>query len=173
MSAALCCAFVSMPAKATWTLNFVGSGTQITTTDTYNCYPGYIPDITQCPATTTDQGTFAFNTFGDVDDFTGSIPYVQQLTHDSWFTGTLNFVNGSLFGTNLSYGYQFSTCRFGQTYGCTDVRKDGSAPTFAVHFVRAYGSPAPVPEPATWAMMLAGFGLAGAAIRKRTSPVAI
>lgn len=29
--------------------------------------------------------------------------------------------------------------------------------------------PAPVPEPATWAMMIAGFGLAGVALRRRST----
>jgi hypothetical protein len=33
--------------------------------------------------------------------------------------------------------------------------------------VNAFGSLAPVPEPATWAMMIAGFGLIGAAARRR------
>ena len=31
-----------------------------------------------------------------------------------------------------------------------------------------FGSPGGVPEPATWAMMLAGFGLAGVALRRRS-----
>jgi len=29
------------------------------------------------------------------------------------------------------------------------------------------GNPLPIPEPATWAMMIAGFGMAGAAMRRR------
>ena len=33
-------------------------------------------------------------------------------------------------------------------------------------------APASVPEPATWAMMIAGFGLAGAAYRRRSTKVA-
>lgn len=32
---------------------------------------------------------------------------------------------------------------------------------------------APVPEPATWAMMIAGLGIAGAALRRRASRVAL
>ncbi|HEY1154389.1 MAG TPA: PEPxxWA-CTERM sorting domain-containing protein, partial [Pseudolabrys sp.] len=32
------------------------------------------------------------------------------------------------------------------------------------------GTAPAVPEPATWAMMIAGFGLAGAAIRSRQRP---
>jgi hypothetical protein len=30
--------------------------------------------------------------------------------------------------------------------------------------------PAPVPEPATWAMLIAGFALAGAVFRRRAAP---
>lgn len=33
----------------------------------------------------------------------------------------------------------------------------------------AYGTAASVPEPAAWAMMIAGFGLVGAAMRRRTA----
>jgi hypothetical protein len=33
--------------------------------------------------------------------------------------------------------------------------------------------PAGVPEPATWALMIGGFGLAGAAARKRRPAVAL
>jgi hypothetical protein len=35
------------------------------------------------------------------------------------------------------------------------------------------GTPGVVPEPATWAMMIAGFGLTGAAMRRRKSRVAV
>lgn len=34
-------------------------------------------------------------------------------------------------------------------------------------------SPAVVPEPATWAMLIAGFGMIGAAMRRRNRPLAI
>ncbi|PZO87467.1 MAG: hypothetical protein DI623_14690 [Sphingomonas sanxanigenens] len=36
-----------------------------------------------------------------------------------------------------------------------------------------FGDPAGVPEPATWAMLVAGFGLTGFAMRRRTKRVAI
>jgi hypothetical protein len=43
-----------------------------------------------------------------------------------------------------------------------------------VNYVQVYDTatvPAPVPEPATWAMMIGGFALAGAAMRRRTGAV--
>ena len=43
----------------------------------------------------------------------------------------------------------------------------GSANIQAVPFKILSGGVSPVPEPATWAMMIAGFGLAGGAIRAR------
>ena len=36
-----------------------------------------------------------------------------------------------------------------------------------------YTPPGVVPEPATWAMMIAGFGLTGAAIRRRKTRIAV
>lgn len=35
------------------------------------------------------------------------------------------------------------------------------------------GNPVPIPEPATWAMMLGGFGLLGAAVRRRRSTTVV
>ena len=40
-----------------------------------------------------------------------------------------------------------------------------------VQFSGVVASVAAVPEPATWAMMIAGFGLAGAALRRRAPKV--
>ena len=40
-----------------------------------------------------------------------------------------------------------------------------------VQFSGQVGPVAAVPEPATWAMMIAGFGLAGAAMRRRAPKV--
>jgi hypothetical protein len=48
-----------------------------------------------------------------------------------------------------------------------------SAPTFSISFIRSSDGVAPIyipaPEPATWAMMLVGFGLIGFAMRRRAN----
>ena len=43
----------------------------------------------------------------------------------------------------------------------------GADKTFLINGITAAGTVAAVPEPANWAMMIAGFGLAGAAMRRR------
>lgn len=43
------------------------------------------------------------------------------------------------------------------------------SPDTGFDFVRGFDAPAAVPEPSSWALMIAGFGLAGAAVRRRNS----
>lgn len=80
------------------------------------------------------------------------------------FSGTLTFSGNQVFGTNLKVYEAGSGCG-----GFCGVDLFGSAPTFSVTYRGSDSGPgaAPVPEPATWAMMLVGFGLAGAAVRRR------
>jgi hypothetical protein len=67
----------------------------------------------------------------------------------------------------------------GQTAGDRFVGITGSTPIGGIRFVNyfggkievdhlQYGVPGAVPEPASWAMMIAGFGLVGAAARRRS-----
>jgi hypothetical protein len=74
----------------------------------------------------------------------------------------VNFGANNLVGTENSTTYIFRTNAFAFTAGTFGVI-DGSAlqgPTFAPT----------VPEPATWAMMLGGFALAGMATRRSRRP---
>jgi outer membrane lipase/esterase len=66
-----------------------------------------------------------------------------------------------------------------QATGCQGIFSfDGTHPTAAVQsalfrdIARQFGISA-VPEPATWGMMVAGFAMAGAAIRRRERKVAL
>ncbi len=62
----------------------------------------------------------------------------------------------------------------GAFYGFKESSASIKAIQFSDGFVIAYGLKviSPVPEPATWALMIGGFGLAGAALRRRKVAVA-
>jgi hypothetical protein len=52
-------------------------------------------------------------------------------------------------------------------FSAITVKSAGIATGSQVYSIGLVGVPFGVPEPAVWAMMLGGFGLAGAAIRRR------
>ena len=89
-------------------------------------------------------------------------------------------------GANLLFSYQLpSTPNISATFApltSTSIIQNpgllgttGGFITFnsssAIQFAGTVGPVAAVPEPATWAMMIAGFGLAGAAMRRRAPRV--
>lgn len=119
--------------------------------------------------------------FQDATDFDGAGGFLVDgnagtftSTANRGFSGSVlgvNFGSNNLAGTENSTTYIFRTNAIGFTAGTFGVI-DGSAlqgPTFA-----PIGAPFGVPEPATWAMMLVGFGAIGASIRlqKRRSAAA-
>jgi hypothetical protein len=89
-------------------------------------------------------------------------------------------VNVTFFG---SFGTEVRTFNLGNGNNWFSARTDNGDLITAVAFdtsgsgvgdirqVRLGGFPGAVPEPATWAMMLGGFGLAGMAIRRRSKVV--
>jgi PEP-CTERM motif len=58
-------------------------------------------------------------------------------------------------------------------FGTTPGKKYGAVVTGNFEFLQAPSLQSGVPEPATWAMMITGFGLAGAAIRRRRTSFAV
>ncbi|MFD1611298.1 PEPxxWA-CTERM sorting domain-containing protein [Sphingomonas tabacisoli] len=108
---------------------------------------------------------FAFRDGSDFDGAGGFLPAGNPGTFTSSanrsFDGNVmgvNFGPNNLVGTENSTTYIFRTNAFAFTAGTFGVI-DGSTiqgPTFAPR----------VPEPATWAMMLAGFGAMGIAMRR-------
>lgn len=102
--------------------------------------------------------------------------------------GTFNGVVGTSnigFGNGLAASFQFSSALFSQFSGQAIFTGTANAPVFAPG-VFALNNPffggatltitqvaAAVPEPATWMMMLLGFGLIGASMRygRRTTTV--
>lgn len=84
---------------------------------------------------------------------------------DNFFYKTGNFVDNSGLGFTTAGGTSASL------YFASTVSRYQLTTTspFSTGYVTATATlvPAPVPEPATWAMMLAGFGTIGAAVRRR------
>jgi hypothetical protein len=90
-------------------------------------------------------------------------------------SGGPGFIDGRLASVN---SYSLS---FGNDFGDYDLRLNSSWGEFAGYvpvylhadFVNASLFQGGVPEPATWGMMIAGFGLVGAAARRRRQAIAV
>lgn len=164
----------SMPAHAAYYLSISGvpvEGITTTTPYVFGCPAPAIP----CPPVTNVAYT---NTIG------GGLGVVNALTGTLNLGGFFNYPTGS-YNVTLSFlnGSLFSSSLLGQDYGpnggcpgpCTTFSTTFHAENFSVS---AYDIStglttilAPVPEPATWALMLLGFGAIGYSMR-RTRKVA-
>lgn len=75
--------------------------------------------------------------------------------------------------TQSGSGEQFDVCTSGPGGTNTQVALGAGCPTGTsliaskIYSFTATGADSPVPEPSTWAMMIAGFGIVGAAMRRR------
>ena len=121
---------------------------------------------------------FSINTERDGSDFDGAGGFTAA-NNPGTFTsrGTRNasggvvgsnFVatgNNGLVGTDVSTTYIFRTNAFAFTQGTFGVL-DGSS-------IQGVTFAPTVPEPATWAMMIGGFGLLGAAARRSSRAKAV
>lgn len=83
------------------------------------------------------------------------------LSHDS-LSGTINYTADGFTGTNLSY---IGSNGCAPITSCQAFSVSGSK--FDAAFLSSDSSVVPVPEPATWALMFAGFGLAAVSMRRR------
>lgn len=99
--------------------------------------------------------------------------FVPLVSEDG--TGTFNYggcvslgcYSGTIIGGfNPDGTPNFSGVDFSFLYQSIPHYKYGTAPTFAARLISVDGV-APVPEPATWAMLMLGFGGIGAALRRR------
>lgn len=161
----------AMPANAAiWFLDVSAYGPLNTTTKTYNCTPGLPIVPGQCPVTTVTDNPFSITRQILVSPFSGPIQFNEQIGFQTFITGTIDFTNGEFRGSGFRYSSYFENCRIFH-YGCFEVYSELTAPVFTVSFVRSVDGPAPVPEPAAWLMMFAGFGLVGAAMRLRCGTV--
>jgi hypothetical protein len=101
---------------------------------------------------------------------------VIEVGIDGGDSGGPQFVNGQLAGVN-SYGLSFGS-RYGDIDGALNAsfgEFSGYVPTYihADWINSVLVQDAAVPEPASWAMMIAGFGLVGGALRRRQGVRAI
>jgi V8-like Glu-specific endopeptidase len=88
----------------------------------------------------------------------------REVTTAGGDSGGPQFINGKL-ASVTSYGLTF-----GSDFGDIDNRLNDTFGEYAGYvptFIHANWIAGVVPEPATWAMMIAGFGLVGGAVRRR------
>jgi hypothetical protein len=72
------------------------------------------------------------------------------------------------FGVYFDFvNYFFNTNTFGETGSFDSVVLTDQRATLVITDLR--GSVGPIPEPATWALLIAGFGLVGGALRRRST----
>jgi hypothetical protein len=111
-------------------------------------------------------------------DFTAGVQSVVVLTHDG--TTTSGYVNGvqrwTFAGSNNSLANISSVLQVLQDDHATGQREASGGfldylrvydTALSAEEVGALTPPGAVPEPASWALMLTGFGLAGVAIRRQ------
>lgn len=112
---------------------------------------------------TVDRGVKAFRILTSVD----GVDYTEA------FFGTLDRANGDpLAAQNISFSGLAQYVKFDilSNYAEGTIYDPYASGLSEVRFNSAVAGA--VPEPATWAMMIAGFGLAGAAMRRRATKVA-
>lgn len=101
-----------------------------------------------------------FNTVEKVEGLNGA----DTVDFDTLLTGisyvAFHFGNGQLGPGNATAFYKIDAGS-----GLDEIQLAYNASSNAV----LYGTTGVIPEPATWAMMIAGFGLTGAAMRRRRS----
>jgi len=152
-ASALALTFVAAPASAT--VYVVGINGSLTgNTLTTMCTPG--PGCLSPQQTSAFAGSFD-KLLGPMNLVDGDNPFTfGSIYAGGMFSGIISNSGGVLSGRELSFSLQ--TCSPGMpSVGCQLT--NGSARLFAVS--------GGVPEPASWALMLIGFGAVGSALRRR------
>jgi hypothetical protein len=94
-----------------------------------------------------------------------SISILNRLAEDEWTVSAYDLAGNTLGTQTISYTE--GTVSFSGIGRIHSVRLDASITAFAADNVSFAGLSAPVPEPETYAMFLAGLGLMGAIARRK------
>lgn len=157
---ALLALFATVSAQAAIIIQVDVVATGATTTRTIVANP--YSDITKV-----DPKSMAFSFQIDIPDFvngTSSFSFGDPRASGLKSGTILDLGSGNLTGTNFHYFENIQDGR-GCSGDCVISSTTLDAATFSVRQL----VPSPVPEPATWAMMIIGFGLVGGAMRRRHS----
>ena len=145
------------------------SGSVILPTDRLVVHPGANSDSVYVAFAVTRQGSYSYSAeFNQQDVGNGNTPHSVGITefYTPFGGATQYFSRVVVDGTTPDIFTGFTAGFYvGDVFGYV-VDKDG------VYFNDSTGvnfSVTPVPEPATWTLMIAGFGLAGAALRRRAA----
>jgi hypothetical protein len=193
-AALLACTAIAVPASAA-TIAFSGSrnnvdapgpaaarcGARLTTNVVHNPptstsvgvsnLGAFTPTLSHCfqpPLSTTaptpfDLGEFTFD-FGGGDTLLGT------------YSGFLTFVSSGLYAVTQTHvvtgGTGFYLGASGGFDSSGTLSFPNGRPTVAQTFSGLLNVPGAVPEPGTWAMLILGFGIIGAALRRRSSGAA-
>jgi PEP-CTERM motif/Lectin C-type domain len=163
-----------VPGQVTWQ-----TALSTAATNSYLGNQGYLATVTSA-----QESNFIFNSVSSVGNwFSGTDEDVEGVW--KWVAGPeagTVFWNGGIGGSAPTYanwnpGSEPNNCcgPFGEDYlhnfsgsaFWNDLQPDNLG--FIEGYVVEYGGLAAVPEPASWALMLAGFGIVGAAARRRAN----
>lgn len=152
-------ALASHPAKAAFEISLNGVYAAGTVTSYYNCAPLICPDTVQ-PFETLVNGKLS----PQIDSLNGSFTLFGQDRARSSYSVTLSLLDGGLISSDLN-GF-ISGPPLSNPLQETTFRSSNFAINVLDTNTRLTRSLAPLPEPATWAMMLLGIAAIGAAMRR-------
>ncbi len=169
----------------TMLFDFESANPAVTGTGNWGYYTGLTSGIAAPPAGNTTQylavqngGEVTIDFGGVLTQFSldiGSVDAFNTLTLVFADNSTQSFMGAALTGLGQEDGSQIAP----NTNGRVTIGADGSEQIKAIRLSSTGNSfevdnlattpISPIPEPATWAMMITGFGLVGASLRRRKS----